>query len=204
MDCLLWYNPAHRGMKGGGRFIQEVGTFWCIHCNTEPHRHLTPLTCTASGNNYTRVWLDLPAPSWTLPTFFFMRLLQGAVVTLTQWLWGEWCVISQRGNTTLLVWNKTSQMHIKQISLRCTQWRKKKKKREIDWIRYQMTHRGICQDMMSVWIIEHLGRARQSFHVRTAKQTVDDAMFDFHTSGGCQDSTCNIKQCRVGVSTGLN
>lgn len=67
-----------------------------------------------------------------------------------------------------------------------------------------MTHSGISEDTGSVWIIKHLRAAQQTFHVRMAKQTVDDAMFDFYTSGGCQDSTYNIKQCRVGVSTSLN
>lgn len=50
----------------------------------------------------------------------------------------------------------------------------------------------------------HTSRAKQTFHVKTAEQTVGDAMFDFYTSGGCQDSTYNIKQCRVGVSTSVN
>lgn len=50
----------------------------------------------------------------------------------------------------------------------------------------------------------HLGVAQQTFHVRMAEQTADDAMFDFYSSGGCQDSVYNIKQCRVGVSTSLN
>lgn len=67
-----------------------------------------------------------------------------------------------------------------------------------------MTHIGICEDTRSVWIIKHLRAAQQTFHVRMAKQTADDAMFDFYTSGGCQDSAYNIKQCRVGVSTSLN
>lgn len=47
-------------------------------------------------------------------------------------------------------------------------------------------------------------QAKRTFHVKMAEQTADDAMFDFYTSGGCQDSTYNIKQCRVGVSTSVN
>lgn len=72
--------------KGAGtKFIQEVGTFCCIHFNIDAH--LTPTTCATSGNNYTRVWLDLPAPSELCQ--LFCVFVAEVAVTLTQRLRGN-------------------------------------------------------------------------------------------------------------------
>ena len=77
------------------KFIQEVGTFWCIHFNIVAH------TQTPHTGDLCHIWKQLhscltwPAcTKWTLPTFLCV-CCRGSSDPDTVAV-GKWCVISQR------------------------------------------------------------------------------------------------------------
>lgn len=150
---------------GGGRFIQEVGTFWCLHCNTEAHTqtpHTTDLCCIWKQLHSCLTW-----PAWTKLNscqLFLCVCCRGQWWPPTRWLRGEWCVISPREHiSTCLKWNITNAHQLNHFKTHT------ERKKEIDLMRHQLTYQEICEDMMSVWIIEHLRPARRGFHVPTEK-----------------------------------
>lgn len=76
------------------KFIQEVGTFWCIHFNIDAHTDTSHQRPVPHLETITLMFDLTCCTKWTLPTFLCVCCRGGGDPDTVAV--GKWCVISQR------------------------------------------------------------------------------------------------------------